>query len=34
MKEHAVIKPVDYSQFVEVVKTINLYWTISELPEV
>lgn len=25
-------KPVDYAQFVEVVKTINYYWTISELP--
>lgn len=25
-------KPVDYNQFVEVVKAINLYWTISELP--
>ena len=29
-----MIKPVDYTQFVEVVKTINLYWTLSELPEV
>jgi CheY-like chemotaxis protein len=27
-----MIKPVDYMQFVEVVKTINLYWTLSELP--
>ena len=27
-----MIKPVDYWQFVEVVKTINLYWTLSELP--
>jgi len=25
-------KPVDYRQFVEVVRSINLYWTISELP--
>ncbi len=25
-------KPVDYIQFVEVIKIINLYWTISELP--
>lgn len=25
-------KPVDYAQFVEVVKAINYYWTISELP--
>lgn len=23
-------KPVDYNQFVEVMKTINLYWTLSE----
>lgn len=28
-----MIKPVDYIQFVEVVRTINLYWTISELPD-
>lgn len=28
-----MIKPVDYQQFVEVVKTIDLYWTLSELPE-
>lgn len=27
-----MIKPVDYQQFVEVVKTINLYWTLSEVP--
>lgn len=27
-----MIKPVDYRQFVEVVKTIDLYWTLSELP--
>lgn len=26
-------KPVDYRQFVEVVRTIDLYWTLSELPE-
>jgi CheY-like chemotaxis protein len=26
-------KPVDYQQFVNVIKTINLYWTLSELPE-
>jgi CheY-like chemotaxis protein len=25
-------KPVDYKQFVEVVRTINLYWTLSEFP--
>lgn len=27
-----MIKPVDYVQFVEVIRTINLYWTISESP--
>jgi CheY-like chemotaxis protein len=28
-----MIKPVDYLQFVQVVRTINMYWTLSELPE-
>lgn len=28
-----MIKPVDYVKFVEVVKTIDLYWTLSRLPE-
>lgn len=28
-----MIKPVDYMQFVEVVKVIDLYWTLSELPD-
>ena len=27
-----MVKPVGYQQFVEVVRTINLYWTLSELP--
>lgn len=27
-----IIKPVDYPQFIDVVKTIDLYWTLSELP--
>ncbi len=27
-----MIKPVDYLQFVETIRTIHLYWTISELP--
>ena len=27
-----MIKPVDYMQFVEVVKTIHLYWSLSEIP--
>jgi len=26
-------KPVDYRQFVEVMRTIDAYWTISELPQ-
>lgn len=29
-----MLKPVDYYKFVEVVKTIDLYWTLSELPEI
>ncbi len=28
-----MLKPVEYPQFVEVVKNINLYWTLSELAE-
>lgn len=28
-----MVKPVEYRQFVEVIRAINLYWTISELPE-
>ncbi len=28
-----MVKPVDYMQFVEVVKAIDLYWTLSELPD-
>lgn len=27
-----IIKPVDYKKFVEAVRTVNLYWTLSELP--
>lgn len=27
-----MIKPIDYHQFVEIIQTIDLYWTISELP--
>ncbi len=27
-----MIKPVDYGQFVEAMRTINLYWTLSEFP--
>ena len=25
-------KPVDYQQFVEVMRSINTYWTLSEMP--
>jgi len=28
-----IVKPVDYEKFVEAVKTIDQYWTLSELPE-
>ena len=28
-----IVKPVDYRKFVEAIQTIDLYWTISELPE-
>lgn len=27
-----IIKPVDYIKFVEAMKTISMYWTLSELP--
>lgn len=27
-----IVKPVDYKKFVEAIKTIDLYWTLSELP--
>jgi DNA-binding response OmpR family regulator len=27
-----MIKPVEYRKFVEVAKTIDIYWTLSELP--
>lgn len=27
-----IIKPVDYQKLVEAIKTIDLYWTLSELP--
>jgi len=27
-----IVKPVDYSGFVEVVRTLGLYWTINEFP--
>lgn len=28
-----MLKSIDYKEFVEIVRTINLYWTLSELPE-
>jgi CheY-like chemotaxis protein len=28
-----MIKPADYLKFVEVIRTIDMYWTLSELPE-
>jgi len=28
-----MIKPVDYKQFVDVIREIDLYWTLSELPD-
>jgi len=28
-----IIKPVDYKKFVEAIRTIDLYWTLSEMPE-
>lgn len=27
-----VVKPADYKKFVEAIRTINLYWSLSELP--
>ena len=27
-----IVKPVDYGKFVEAIRVINLYWTLSELP--
>jgi CheY-like chemotaxis protein len=28
-----IVKPVDYRNFVDAIRTINLYWTLSELPD-
>ena len=28
-----IVKPVDYKKFVEAIRTINIYWTLSELPD-
>jgi CheY-like chemotaxis protein len=27
-----IVKPVDYKKFVEAIKVLNLYWSLSELP--
>jgi len=27
-----IIKPVEFEKFVEAVRVLNLYWTLSELP--
>ncbi|MBN2588975.1 MAG: response regulator [Sedimentisphaerales bacterium] len=27
-----VVKPVDYKSFVEAIRTVNMYWSLSELP--
>jgi len=27
-----IVKPADYKKFVDAIKTVNLYWTLSELP--
>jgi CheY-like chemotaxis protein len=28
-----IIKPVDYRNFVDAIRTINVYWTLSEMPD-
>ena len=28
-----IVKPVDYKKFVETIRVIKLYWTLSESPE-
>lgn len=28
-----IVKPVDYKKFVEAIRTIDLYWTLSEIPQ-
>ena len=27
-----IVKPTDYKKFVEAMRTVNIYWTLSELP--
>ena len=33
LKDIHITKPVDYRQFVEVMRSIDAYWTISEMPQ-
>ena len=28
-----IVKPVDYQKFVDAIRTIDLYWTLSEMPD-
>jgi CheY-like chemotaxis protein len=28
-----IVKPADYKKFVDAMRTVNLYWTVSELPD-
>ncbi len=28
-----IVKPADYKKFVEAIKTVHLYWTLSQLPD-
>ena len=28
-----IVKPVSYQRFVEAIKTVNMYWTLSRLPD-
>jgi DNA-binding response OmpR family regulator len=28
-----IVKPADYKKFVEAMRTIDIYWTLSELPD-
>ena len=28
-----LVKPMDYKKFVDVIKTIHMYWKLNELPE-
>ena len=33
LKEIHITKPVDYKQFIEVMRSIDAYWTISEMTQ-